>query len=286
MMNTGNLTINLIDTGDFALDGGAMFGVVPKNLWSKAYHAPDEQNRIPMKACALLVRGSFHGKERVILIDTGNGNKFPEKLAAIYKIDHSRTSLERSLAAHSVAPADVTDVILTHLHFDHAGGATSLVGGKIVPKFPNAKYYVQKDHLAWAQSPADKDRASFMKDDFEPLRAEGLLELVDGDGELFEGITLVQAHGHTSALQTIKIQRGEQKIFYPADLIPTTAHVPVPYVMAYDNHPLQTIEEKKRVLPELSEDGWIVVFQHDGFVNAAMIDRTDKGFTRGAVVAL
>jgi glyoxylase-like metal-dependent hydrolase (beta-lactamase superfamily II) len=281
IMHLGNLQIHLLDTGDFALDGGAMFGVVPRNLWMKAYHAPDEQNRIPMKALSLLVRGEFDGKHKTILVDTGNGHKWPDKLAAIYKIDNTHTTLAASLARHDLTTDDVTDVILTHLHFDHAGGATTLASGKLQPTFPNARYYVQKEQFAWAQQPADKDRASFMKDDFMPLAAEGVLELLDGDGELFAGISVMQVHGHTRSLQAVKIQHGSDVLLYPADLIPTSAHVPVPYVMAYDNHPLTTIEEKKRILPQAADEGWTVVYEHDAFVQASTIVATDKGFARG-----
>ncbi len=286
-MNFGAFTIELLETGDFALDGGAMFGVVPRNLWMKAYHAPDEENRIPMKATSLLVRTGHGEGQRTILIDTGNGTKFPEKLAKIYKIDTSRYTLPASLARFGLSPEDITDVILTHLHFDHAGGATVLdASGHAVPAFPNAKYYVQKDHLAWAQQPAEKDRASFFADDRQPLIDAGLLEILDGDGEIFPGISVMQVHGHTKGLQTVKIQSGDHKLFFPADLIPTSAHVPVPYVMAYDNYPLTTIEEKKRILPELAEDKWLVVFEHDGFIQASTIVSMDKGFSRGEAVTI
>jgi glyoxylase-like metal-dependent hydrolase (beta-lactamase superfamily II) len=280
-MHLGTLQMHLLDTGDFALDGGAMFGVVPRNLWMKAYHAPDEQNRIPMKASSLLIRGEFDSNQKIILVDTGNGHKWTEKLAAIYKIDNARTSLANSLTAHGLSPNDVTDVVLTHLHFDHAGGATTLVNGKLQPTFPNARYYVQKEHFAYAQQPADKDRASFMKDDFMPLAAEGVLELLDGDGEIFAGISVMQVHGHTRSLQAVKIQQSGNTLFYPADLIPTSAHVPVPYVMAYDNFPLTTIDEKKRILPQAAEEAWIVVYEHDAFVQASTIVATEKGFVRG-----
>jgi glyoxylase-like metal-dependent hydrolase (beta-lactamase superfamily II) len=281
-MTSSALSLDLLDTGSFALDGGAMFGVVPRTLWTKAYHTPDEYNRIPMKAWSLLIRGILDGKQRTILVDTGNGVKFPQKLAEIYKIDNSHATLHSSLAAHGLTPEDITDVILTHLHFDHAGGATTLDSkGVAVPAFSNARYYVQKDHLAWARSPVEKDRASFITNDFEPLFHAGLLETLDGDGELFPGIHLHQVHGHTRSLQTVLIRTGKETVFYPADLIPTSAHVPVPYVMAYDNFPLTTIEEKKRFLAQGYEEQWTVVYEHDGFLQASKIAATDKGFARG-----
>lgn len=286
-MNIGNLSLELLETGDFALDGGAMFGVVPKNLWEKAYHTPDEQNRIPMKARCLLVRGIFNGKERVILIDTGNGEKFPKKLADIYKIDTSRFRLDTSLARFGVAPSDVTDVILTHLHFDHAGGATRFDAiGKPIPTFPNATYHVQKEQLAWARNPADKDRASFFTSDFEPLAAEGMLNALDGEGELFTGISVKPLFGHTKAMQAVIIRTEAETVLFGADLFPTSAHVSVPYVMGYDNFPLTTIEEKKAILPQAAEENWTVVFEHDGFTQAAKILRTEKGFQRGMEIVM
>jgi glyoxylase-like metal-dependent hydrolase (beta-lactamase superfamily II) len=293
-MHCGHFTVEVLETGDFALDGGAMFGVVPRALWEKSYHAPDAQNRIPMKAAALLVRGIFDGKERVIVVDTGNGEKFSPKLAAIYNIDTSRFRLLTSLARFGVKPSEVTDVILTHLHFDHAGGATMLSErGELVPTFPNARHYVQRDHLTWAQAPTEKDRASFITENFEPLIANGMLETLDGSGELFPGISLQLFHGHTRALQGVFLQGNDEsgkpsetKLFFPADLIPTSAHVPVPYIMAYDNFPMTTLDEKKDILPRLYEEQCLVIFEHDGFTQAARIQAAGRGFARGEGVVI
>ena len=296
-MHFGNLSLELLETGDFALDGGAMFGVVPRNLWEKAYHAPDEQNRIPMKASSLLIRGNFGGKDRVILVDAGNGNKFPPKIAQMYKIDNTHFRLESSLARFGLKPEEVTDVILTHLHFDHAGGTTSLdAQGNAYPNFPNARHYVQSEHLRWAQHPTEKDRASFFKENFEPLLARGLLERLDGDGTLWEGngskISLHCAYGHTKALQMVMIESSKEgattkeRLIFPSDLLPTSAHVAVPYVMAYDTFPLTTIEEKKSLLPRLYEEHWLVVYQHDSFVQASPIIASERGFVRGEGVTV
>jgi glyoxylase-like metal-dependent hydrolase (beta-lactamase superfamily II) len=286
-MQFGNLSIEVLETGDFALDGGAMFGVVPKNLWEKAYHAPDEQNRIPMKARCLLVRGIFDGRERIILVDTGNGTKIPPKLAQIYKIDATRFQLESSLARFAVTASDVTDVILTHLHFDHAGGATTFdETGKPVPTFPNARYHVQREQCDWAYAPADKDRASFMVADYDPLRADGMLHFTEGEGELFKGIHVAPLYGHTKAMQSVRITSDAGVIYFGADLFPTSAHIAVPFVMGYDNFPLTTIDEKKGILPRASEENWTVVFEHDGFTQASKIVRTEKGFARGEVVTI
>jgi glyoxylase-like metal-dependent hydrolase (beta-lactamase superfamily II) len=294
-MNFGNFSIELLETGDFALDGGAMFGVVPRNLWEKAYHAPDDQNRIPMKARCLLIRGHIGGKDRVVLVDAGNGEKFPPKIAQLYKIDNTQFRLETSLARFGVKPEDVTDVILTHLHFDHAGGITTLDAmGKPYPTFRNARHYVQRDHLRWAQYPTEKDRASFFRENFDPIVASGQMEILDGDGSLWAddgiSITLHNVHGHTKALQTVMIELGsgneKERIYFPADLLPTSAHVSVPYVMAYDNFPLTTIEEKKALLPRLYEEKWLVVFEHDGFIQASRIVAAERGFMRGEGVVI
>ncbi len=186
-MKLGKFTINLLDTGIFGLDGGPMFGVVPKNLWSKIYHPGDEMNRIPLSARPLLVRW----EDRIMMIDTGNGTKLSEKITKIYNIDKEKSSIENVLAPFSLSESDVTDVILTHLHFDHAGGGTKIVDGEAVPTFPNAKYYVQRAQYEWAMKPSEKDRASYMPENYLPLMNSGQLEILDGEGELFRGISLI-----------------------------------------------------------------------------------------------
>lgn len=283
-MNLGRYQVDLIETCRFALDGGAMFGVVPKNLWSKAYPHVDEQNRIAMAARALLVRG----EGRTILVDAGCGEKMGEKLNAIYALDNSRYTLEAELERHGVRPDDITDFIYTHLHFDHAGGATRLdASGSPIPAFPNARYYVQRDHLAWAENPTDKDRASFMPENWRPAAERDMLTALDGDGELFPGIELRTMHGHTRAMQMVIVHAdaadgsGTESpggIVYCADLIPTSAHVPFPYIMGYDNFPLTTLEEKKRFLPEAFERRWLLCFEHDAFTDAARIEPSKRGF--------
>lgn len=282
-MNIGPYTISTFDTGDFALDGGAMFGVVPKTLWTKAYHTGDDHNRIDMTARSLLIRGD--GKN--ILIDTGCGHKMSEKLAHIYRLDYSRASIEQSLQFHGITPNEITDVLLTHLHFDHVGGATQKTStGEIIPTFPNAMYHVQKEQLQWAQSPTDKDRASFIPENWDPLIADGMLNVLEGDGEVFQGINVQRVYGHTCGLQVIHIQDDRQHIVFPADLIPTAAHIPVPYVMGYDNFPLTSMEEKHELLEQASEQGWIICFEHDAFTKAGTIKRTEKGFSLDQVARI
>jgi glyoxylase-like metal-dependent hydrolase (beta-lactamase superfamily II) len=277
MMKLGKFNIDVVDTGLFGLDGGAMFGVVPKALWAKAYNPGDELNRIPLAASPLLVRW----EDNVLLIDTGNGNKFNDKFAQIYGIDREKSSIEDAIKRFGLSSNDITHVILTHLHFDHAGGATVYRNGKLEPTFTKAKYYVQKTHLDWAKSPTEKDRASFVKDDYEPLIAEGILETVEGDGELMPGISVLPLFGHTKSMQLVKLSDAGSTLVYVADLFPTSAHVNVPFVMGYDNNPLTTIDEKKKLLPQAYEEGWLIAYEHDAFTQASKVVSTDKGFSAG-----
>ncbi len=282
IMISGKYKIDAIDTGIFALDGGAMFGVVPKTLWSKAYHPGDELNRIPLAARVILIQ--FDNKK--ILIDTGNGTKYDQKFADRFAIDLEASDLTAALNKFDVGAEDITDVILTHLHFDHAGGATRLVDGEAVPAFPNAKYYIQKEHLAWAKAPKPKDKASFIEDDFIPVLDSNQLIEVEGETELFPGISVIPVNGHTKAMQLIKIDTGKDLFVYMADLCPTAAHIPYPYVMGYDNFPLTTIEEKKMLLPELHKRDAILIFEHDAFCQAARIKEHKSGFVKSEEVVL
>ncbi len=177
-----------------------------------------------------------------------------------------------------VQPADVTDVILTHLHFDHAGGSTVLADGKPVPGFPHARYYVQREHWDLSQRPTEKDRGSFMKDDFMPLQEHGVLDFLEGEQELFPGIRLVVCNGKTSAQQLPLISDGKTSLLFCCDLVPTMSHVPIPYVMAYDVRPLVTIQEKKKLLGRASEEQWILFLEHDPQVAAIRVKTTEKGF--------
>ncbi len=271
-MKIGGYELFGIETGRFGLDGGAMFGVVPRPLWEKT-NPPDDRNRISMAARALLLVGNG----RVILIDTGNGSKFNEKLTGIYRIDTSDSDLLSSLRKHGVGPDDVTDVILTHLHFDHAGGSTRRDGAAVVPTFPRARYVVQREHWEAALRPTERDRASFMQDDFMPLREHGLLDFTEGEGTVLPGVDVRLVHGHTAALQCPVISDGSSTLFYCADLIPLTAHVQLPWIMAYDLRPLQTLEEKRRLLAEAADRNWVLFFEHDPLTAAAGVRRTEKG---------
>ncbi len=272
-MKIGAYDIISLETGRFSLDGGAMFGVVPWVFWSKS-NPPDERQRIELAARCWLVRG--HG--RTILVDDGNGTKWTEKLKDIYKLDNSKSDLLTSLRNAGLSPDDITDVILTHLHFDHAGGSTIILNGTLVPTFPKARYYVQKKQWELSQNPTEKDRGSFMRDDFMPLKEHGLLELVDGEFEIFPGIELLVCNGHTNAQQLPKVSDGRTSILFCCDLLPTTSHIPWPYVMAYDVTPLVTIEEKKKIFGRAYEEGWILFLEHDPVTAAITLTSAEKGF--------
>lgn len=270
----GPYKLRSIETGNFALDGGAMFGVVPKNLWSRS-NPPDEQNRISMAMRVLLIQGD--GKN--ILVDTGMGDKYDNKLRSIYKYDNANGTLVSSLANAGLKPEDITDVIQTHCHFDHCGGAvTQTSDGKLEPTFPNAKYYFQKEHLTWARNPTEKDRASFMKNDWEPLASDGMIVEVDGPCELFPGIHLHIFNGHTKMQQLPLITDGKTQLFFCADLVPTKAHINFPYIMGYDNFPLTTLEEKKKYVPRMYEEKWLLFLEHDPIDALVSVEATERGF--------
>jgi len=272
-MRIGKYEIHAIETGRFALDGGAMFGIVPYVFWSKT-NPPDDRNRIDLAARCWLVLGN--GKK--ILVDDGNGTKWNHKTKDIYKLDNSNSDLISSLKKYGLKPEDITDVILTHLHFDHAGGSTTVLDGTVVPTFPRAKYYVQKSHWEQSQNPTEKDRGSFMPEDFMPLQEHGVLELVDGEFEIFPGIHLIVCNGHTAAQQLPKITDGKTSMLFCCDLIPTKSHIPFPYIMAYDLRPLVTLEEKKKLLSRAYEEQWILFLEHDVHTEAVTLKATEKGF--------
>ncbi len=275
-MDVGSYQVEFLSDGDFALDGGAMFGVVPYPLWSKS-HPPDERFRIAVTARCLLLRG--HG--RTIVVDSGNGDKLSAKQQEIYKIEPKSGRLLASLARFGLTGEDVTDVLLTHLHFDHAGGLTR--PGDLRLTFPRARHYVQKEHYAWACHPSLKDRASFMPENYEPVREAGLLELLDGPEKLFADLELVLFHGHTRALQAVLVH-GDPPLFYPSDLMPTSGHVRLAFNMGYDNFPLTTIEEKQTWLPRAARERWRVVFEHDAHVEWAHLEEKNGDFALAAPV--
>lgn len=281
-MRIGDYTLTGLETVRFYLDGGAMFGVVPKPIWEKSNPA-DGRNRIEMAARTLLIRG---GKRRII-VDTGVGEGWEQKFSEIYGIDHSKYSLANSLASVGLNFTDITDVILTHLHFDHVGGATFKdKDGSIKPTFPNATYYVQKKQYEWALGPSEKDRASYRNEKYVPLFEEGRLKLLNGEIELCPGIFIRLTDGHTVAHQTVLVTDGKTSLCHPGDTIPTSSHIPLPFIMGYDNYPLITLEEKKSILRRAVEEGWVLFFEHDPKHAATLAEKTDKGYRAGQAVEL
>lgn len=272
MLKVGSYAIHRIDAGRFRLDGGAMFGVVPKVLWEKRKPA-DEKNRIAMATMLVLLDD---GRRR-ILIDTGIGQKNDPKFEAIYAVDHSQFNLMGSLEAHGYSADSITDVILTHLHFDHAGGATRLNGKEqVLPTFPNATYYVQEKQWTWALSPSERDRASFLPENFVPLKEAGQLELLNGEMELFPGVRVIPIHGHTPGQQMVLVEGTNRSFLFAGDLLPTPAHVPLAWIMSYDLHPLTTLEEKKIYLERAASENWLVFFEHDPEIYCATIRKTER----------
>jgi glyoxylase-like metal-dependent hydrolase (beta-lactamase superfamily II) len=235
-MRLGDMEIRHIHSGNFYLDGGAMFGVVPKPLWEKK-SPPDSRNRIRLAANSLLVRAA----NKNILIETGNGTKWTPKLRDIYAIDEG-DPLTQNLATAGVSPSQVDLVINTHLHFDHAGGNTKLLDDHAVPSFPNAQYIVQAEELAHAANATERDRASYFEDNFLPMRQSGQWKLISGDTEILPGISVVRTPGHNTSIQAVQLTGGGKTVFFVADLFPTRHHLPLAWIMAYDLYPLQTLD--------------------------------------------
>jgi len=253
-----------VDGGCLWLDGGAMFGVVPKPLWSRRA-PPDERNRIPLSMRCLLVETD----EAVVLIDTGLGNKESDRFKSIYGVSNegSPTRLESSLEALGLFPEDIDFVVATHLHFDHAGGGTVRnLDGTVRPSFPRARYVVSGGEYEFARLDNERVRASYMAENFEPLAAAGCLDLVEENAEVVPGVSMVHTPGHTPHHQSIRIDIGGDQLLFLADLVPTTAHLPLPWIMGYDVEPLVTLESKKNLLSRAAEEGWLLAFEHDPFV--------------------
>ena len=256
-MHLGEIEVRHITGGTFWLDGGSMFGVVPKPLWEKKMPA-DERNRIPLAANSLLVRAG----RKNILVETGNGTKWDAKLRHIYGFAEGDPYTD-SLAKAGVKPEEIDFVINTHLHFDHAGGNTKLVDGRLRPTFPNAKYVVQRAELDHAMHPTERDRASYYPADFVPITEAGQWQFVDGDREFLPGISVVKIPGHNLQIQGVQITGGGKKLMLVADLIPTRHHLPLPWIIAYDLYPLTTLETKRKWIGEIARNGWIAAFGHD-----------------------
>lgn len=260
-MKIGDYEIRSVMAGYLKLDGGAMFGVVPKILWSRTNPA-DESNRIEMCTRLLLLD---NGKKR-ILIDNGSGYKLSKKLKEIYAIDYTQSTIESELEKYNLKKEDITDVILTHLHFDHAGGSTFYDGDKqLQVAFPNAVHYVQEKHLDWARNSSERDKASFFPNDFEPLVQNKLLKTVEGEYKFDDYITLLPLNGHTRFMNMVKISDDKETLLYTADLVPMESHLPLPFIMGYDLFPLITLEEKRKYLMEAVEKNYTLFLEHDPY---------------------
>ncbi len=273
MPDIGPYTIYALETGRFGLDGGAMFGIVPKPLWSKRI-APDEENRIQLHMRCLLLEGP----DRLILVDAGIGDVFAgTKYEEIYAVDHEYAALDEELSARGFVVDDVTDVILTHLHFDHCGGVTRQDGEARSLRFPNATYHVQREHWQWAQDPNPKEKGSFLERALAPIGASGQLHLVDGERSLLPNLSVECVHGHTHAQQLVTVADDESTLVYVADLLPTSHHLAPTWTMAYDIRPLQTIEEKEGFLRRAVNEEWNLFFEHDPDIVVGRPQETDRG---------
>ena len=258
-MQLGDYRVEVIPDTEFHLDGGAMFGVVPRSLWERVC-APDEQNRIRMNMNCVFVDA---GVER-ILIETGIGEKWSEKHQKMYGISRRRSLAESLREIAGVGPEEITIVVNTHLHFDHAGGNTRFdQSGQVIPAFPNARYFVSRAELEHGQSPSERDRASYLPENWEALSRSGQLEPKPAEYEVVPGLSLKTYAGHNRSMQCWCLQRAGQKMFGFADLVPMRPHVQLPWIMGYDLFPLETLEAKRQLLPQAAREGWLCHFYHD-----------------------
>jgi glyoxylase-like metal-dependent hydrolase (beta-lactamase superfamily II) len=262
-----------LNTGNLKLDGGAMFGVVPKIMWSKLYPCDDNNLCNWIMRCLLIVDG-----ERKILIDTGIGTKQSEKFFSNYYLNGD-SDLDKSLALHGFTVDDITDVILTHLHFDHCGDAIRWNSDKTdyIATFKNATYYIGRKQWDWATNPNNREKASFLKENILPIKEKGRLQLIDQDCELFPGISVRLFYGHTEGQVIPFINYNGKTVVFMADLLPSAAHIPLPYVMSYDTRPLITLEEKEMFLKEAVEKNFILFFEHDLYNECCTVMETEKG---------
>lgn len=281
-MKFGDYEVQAIVDARFALDGGSMFGVVPRTLWERLA-PPDERNRIALVSRLLYLEGH----DRRILVDTGLGDKWDDRRRDIFAVETVDGGVLAALASRGVAPDEITDVVLTHLHFDHAAGTTRRdADGELRLTFPGARHHVQARHWEWAFHPTLKDAGSFRAEDFSELARGDQLRLVDGAAELFPDFHVVPLDGHTTAMQAIRVGPRGGDLLFCADLVPTSAHLRWPYIMGFDNAPLVTLAEKQRLLVRAAAEGTVIVFQHDPEVAAATLQETDHGVEIAARVEI
>lgn len=263
-----------INTGFFKLDGGAMFGVVPKSMWNKLNPADENNLCTWAMRCLLIEDGS-----RLILVDTGIGNKQDAKFFSHYYL-HGEDTLDRSLARYGFHRNDITDVLLTHLHFDHVGGAIVIEQNKMAPAFRNATYWSNEQHWQWATKPNDREKASFLKENIQPIQDSGRLKFIEvkEDIPFSDHVTIRFVNGHTRAMMLPQINNYKGRtLVYVADLLPSAGHIPIPYVMAYDMFPLTTLQEKKAFLQEALQNNFILFFEHDPLYECCTLQMTERG---------
>lgn len=272
-MKIGKYDLYSVETSEFGLDGGAMFGIIPKPVWEKKVSA-DELNRVNMVTRSLLLVSD----EKKILIDTGNGTKWEEKYKQIYDINTEQYNIEKSLGKYGFSSEQITDVICTHMHFDHIGGNTKIKSGEVVPTFPNAKYWISEENWKLANHPSQKDAGSFIEHDWKVLAENQMIEIIDGREPFIEGIETFVTHGHTPGLLHPIVSDGSNKLFYGADIFPMVAHIPIPWVMAYDVQPVVTMEEKQKLLQKMEREDWILFFEHDPHIQACSVHKDGKHY--------
>jgi len=269
-----------INTGYFKLDGGAMFGVVPKTIWNKINPA-DENNLCSWALRCLLIEDG----DRLILVDNGNGDKQDAKFFSHYHL-HGDDTLEKSLAKYGFTKDDITDVFLTHLHFDHCGGSIKRDGDKLVPNFPNATYWSNEEHWEWATEPNEREKASFLKENILPIQESGKLKFIEvakgnesklGIVKFSENISVRFVNGHTQAMMLPQNNYNGKTIVFMADLLPSAGHIPIPYIMAYDMQPLLSLQEKRSFLKEAVENDYILFFEHDKDHECCTLQQTERG---------
>jgi glyoxylase-like metal-dependent hydrolase (beta-lactamase superfamily II) len=265
----GELEVRFLTDGTFCLDGGAMFGVIPRPMWERKL-LPDARNRVRLAMNCLLVVSA--GKR--ILIEAGAGDKWDDKRRDIFGFEGT-VRLPEQLQALGLRPEQIDIVVNTHLHFDHCGWNTRRVDGKTLPTFPNARYIVQKGELEHALHPTERDRASYIRDNFLPVEVCGQWWLLDGDREIVPGVELIRVPGHTRDMQCVRLSGGGKTAFFFADLVPTVAHLPYAWIMGYDLYPMTTLENKKKWIPEVARQGSLALFAHDAKVRAAWLRERD-----------
>jgi glyoxylase-like metal-dependent hydrolase (beta-lactamase superfamily II) len=271
------MKLHVIHAGNFKLDGGAMFGVVPKSIWQKL-NPSDENNLCTWAMRCLLIE---HG-DRLILIDNGMGDKQNEKFFGHYYL-HGEHTLEKSLSQAGFSKDDITDVFLTHLHFDHCGGAIVREGERLIPAFKYATYWSNSEHWKWATEPNDREKASFLKENILPIQESGRLKFIERkEGIKFmPDVSLRFVNGHTESMMLPQIEYRGRTVVFMADLLPSVWHIPMPYVMAYDTRPLLTLNEKRAFLNEALEKNYVLFFEHDPLLECCELTMTEKGIRSG-----